>query len=132
MKSNSKVPFFTSLIRSQLGSATATIADFSTLFFVTEYLGIYYVISAGLASCAGAIVGFIIQRKWAFKRTDKPITRQAIKYALVSLLILILNVIGIYVFTDLLGNQYMVSKVIIAFLVGIFISFPLFRYYVYD
>lgn len=127
-----RVPFFQSLIKSQIGSFTATLFDFSTLYALTEWAGIYYVISAGIASGVGAIVGFIVQRNWAFKRTDKQWQYQALKYGLVSLLILVLNMGGIYLFTELISFQYMISKVIIAFLIGIFISFPLFRYYVYN
>lgn len=127
-----KVPFFQSLIKSQLGSFLATLFDFSSLYFLTEIVGIYYVISAGIASGIGAIVGFIVQRNWAFKSTDKQWQYQAIKYGLVSLLILVLNMGGIYLFTESMAVPYMWSKVIIAFLIGIFVSFPLFRYYVYN
>jgi len=127
-----KVPFFKSLVKSQLGSFLATLFDFSSLYLLTELVGFYYVISAGIASGIGAVVGFIVQRNWAFKRTDKQWQFQAIKYALVSLLILILNMGGIYLITEFLTLPYMWSKVIIAFLIGIFVSFPLFRYYVYN
>lgn len=127
-----KVPFFQSLIKSQLGSFLATLFDFSSLYILTEWCNIYYVISAGIASGIGAIVGFIVQRNWAFQRTDKKWQGQAIKYGLVSLLILLLNMAGIYLFTEMLHFQYMVSKLVIALVIGIFVSFPLFRYYVYN
>ena len=88
-------------------------------------------ISAGIASALGAVVGFTILRYWAFERADKPLPTQALKYALVSVLILLLNMGGIYLFTDILSFQYLISKLIISVLIGIFISFPLFRYWVY-
>ncbi len=127
-----KVPFFQSLIKSQLGSFLATFCDFCSLYLLTEFVGIYYVISAGIASGVGAVVGFIVQRNWAFQRTDKNWKYQAVKYGLVSLLILLLNMAGIYLITEYFTLPYMWSKVIIAFLIGIFVSFPLFRYYVYN
>jgi len=130
--SQPKVPFFRSLVKSQLGSFLATIFDFCSLYALTEWVGVYYVISAGIASGIGAIVGFIVQRNWAFKRTDKDWRYQALKYALTSLLILILNMGGIYLFTESLAFPYMLSKLIIAFIIGILVSFPLFRYWVYD
>lgn len=125
------VPLFKSFYRSQLGSFMATICDVSSLYMLTEWVGIYYVISAGIASGIGAVVGFTILRYWAFQRTDIAITGQAFKYALVSLLILLCNMGGIYLFTELFHFQYMISKLFVAFFIGIFISFPLFRYYVY-
>ena len=127
-----KVPFFQSFIKSQLGSSLATLFDFSSLYILTEWAGIYYVISAAIASSIGAVVGFLVLRHWAFRRTDKTWFYQAIKYGIASLLILLLNVVGIYCITEFLSFQYMVSKLFIAFIIGIFVSFPLFRYYVYS
>ena len=127
-----KVPFFQSFIKSQLGSSLATLFDFSSLYILTEWAGIYYVVSAAMASSIGAVVGFLVLRHWAFRRTDKTWFYQAIKYGVASLIILVLNVVGIYCFTEFLNFQYMVSKLFIAFIIGIFVSFPLFRYYVYS
>ena len=127
-----KVPFFKSFFRAQIGSILATLVDVVSLYCFTEFLGIYYVLSAGIASGLGAIVGFIIMRHWAFERADRGVAYQAIKYGVVSLLILVLNMGGIYIFTDLCGLPYMYSKIIIATLIGLFVSFPLFRYYVYS
>ncbi len=127
-----KVPFLQSFIKSQLGSSLATLFDFSSLYILTEWAGIYYVVSAAMASSVGAVVGFLVLRHWAFRRTDKTWFYQAIKYGVASLIILVLNVVGIYCFTEFLNFQYMVSKLFIAFIIGIFVSFPLFRYYVYS
>lgn len=127
----SKVSLFKSFYRSQIGSFMATMCDMSSLYLLTELVGIYYVISAGIASGIGAVVGFTILRYWAFERADAKLTGQAFKYGLVSLLILLCNMGGIYLFTDFFEFQYMISKLFVSFFIGIFISFPLFRYYVY-
>jgi putative flippase GtrA len=103
----------------------------SSLFAFTEWLHIYYVVSAGLASALGAITSFTILRHWAFEKADKPIVQQAFKYIAVSLLVLLFNMGGIYLFTDIVGFQYMISKIIIAVIIGVFISFPLFKWWVY-
>ncbi len=129
--SDPKVPFFISFIRSQIGAITATAVDMLSLYLLTDHAGIYYVYSAGIASALGAITSFLILRYWAFESTEHKIVAQAFKYVCVSALILVLNMGGIYLFTDLIGCQYMVSKLIIAAIIGIFISFPLFRYWVY-
>jgi len=115
-----------------MGSFMATMVDMSSLWILTDFVGVYYVISAGIASGLGAIVGFTILRFWAFESKDKPIGGQALKYALVSLLILLLNMGGIYLFTDFFEFKYMISKIICSFFIGLFVSFPLFRYYVYS
>ncbi len=125
------VTFFRSFLRSQVTSMISTGADIAALIILTEYAKIYYVGSAAIASVIGGIVGFLLGRYWAFKRNDKPIIKQAMKYTFSTFLLLILNVSGIYFLTDFVGIQYIISKVIIATLLGIFVSFGLYRYFVY-
>lgn len=126
-----KVPLWTSFFRSQVASILASITDIGSLFLFTEYGGIHYLISTALATACGAVVGFLIGRHWAFKRTDKGLGWQATKYGLASLVILVFNVVGMYLLTDLMGMQYMWSKVIVSIIVGFCVSFPMFRYWVY-
>jgi len=129
--SKQKVPFLESFIKSQFSSIAATTVDFLLLVGLTELLGIYYLVSTAIASAVGAIVSFLLGRHWAFRRAHKGIIAQALKYAIVSLTILLFNVAGMYFFTDILSIQYVFSKIIVSILVGVFISFPLFRYFVY-
>lgn len=126
-----KVPLWTSFFRSQLASLVASAADILSLFLLTEFGGIHYLVSTALATAIGAVVGFLIGRYWAFQRTDKAFAWQATKYGLASFVILCCNVAGMYLLTDLCGVQYMVSKLIVSVLVGFFVSFPMFRYWVY-
>jgi len=129
--SDHKVPLWTSFYRSQFASLIASITDISCLFVFTEFAGIHYLVSTAMASSCGAIVGFLIGRFWAFKSTDKGMGWQATKYGLASVIILLVNVLGMYLLTDLAGLQYMYSKLVVSLLVGFLVSFPLFRYWVY-
>jgi len=129
--SEHKVPFWSSFLRSQMGSLLASATDISSLFILTEFIGFYYLVSTAIASGLGAIVGFLILRYWAFKRTDKSWGLQALKYGIASIVILLCNVAGMYLLTDGMNIQYMYSKLIISILIGVLISFPIFRYWVY-
>ena len=129
--SQHNVPFLESFFKSQFASIVATTVDFLTLIGLTELFGVYYLISTACASVAGAIVSFSLGRHWAFKRADKGLWGQAFKYAIASGIILLCNVGGMYLFTDILSIPYVYSKVITAIIVGVLISFPLFRYFVY-
>lgn len=130
-KVDHKVPFMESFYKSQIGSVLATGADMLVLIFCTEILQIYYVTSAALGAFCGAVVSFFIGRNWAFRKKDGRLSAQAIRYFFTSSLSLLLNVAGIYLLTDLLGIQYIISKVIISVIVGIFFNFFMFRYFVY-
>ena len=139
--SKPKVPFFISFVRSQIAAFAATIGDFSSLYLLQEGQ-VYHkllgttdarslLLSTASASIIGAVISFTLGRTWAFKRKDKPILQQAIKYSVASFIIALINVAGMHVLSNLMGNTYMLSKAIIAVLTGVFVSFPLFRYWVF-
>jgi putative flippase GtrA len=123
--------FLISLTRSQVSSFAATVVDFTTLVFFVEVLGVWYVLATVFGAIAGAITNFMLGRHWSFVATDGRVSAQALKYAAVSGMSLALNTFGVYFITDHLGVKYTLSKVITAFLVGIFFNFPLHRKFVF-
>lgn len=139
--SEPKVPFGISFIRSQFAALAATIADFISLFLLQEghiYQKLLSLTDASSLLCAtatasviGAIISFTLGRQWAFKSTDKNIYFQAFKYVIASTIIALVNVGGMHLLSNNMGNPYMLSKLAIATVTGIFISFPLFRYWVF-
>jgi putative flippase GtrA len=139
--SEPKVPFGISFIRSQFTAIAATAADFISLFLLQEsqiYQKLLSLTDArsllyatATASVIGAIISFTLGRQWAFKSTEKNIYYQALKYAIASFIIALINVAGMQLLSNDMGNPYMLSKLVIAAVTGIFISFPLFRYWVF-
>jgi len=129
--SNPKVPFFESFAKSQFSSIVATSVDFMVFLILKDLVGIYYVTASGISACFGAVVSFVLGRNWAFRRKDGKVTHQAIKYAITSGTSIVLNTAGIYFLTETLGTTPLVSKIIIAVLVGVFFNFLMYRYFVY-
>ncbi len=131
MNTLSKVPFLSSFLRSQAASFLATLTDFLVLIFATEILGIWYVASTAIGATAGAIVSFYLGRNWAFERKEGHVGGQAFRYVLTSGASLLLNMLGVYLITELGGAHYVMSKLIISVLVGVFFNFFMFRYFVF-
>jgi len=77
------------LVRSSLASALGTGAEAAVYYLVlvlgSHAPGLYRPASA-LGAVCGGVTNFLVNRYWAFRRTEKPITRQALLYALASLL----------------------------------------------
>ena len=130
-KDKSKVPFFESLIKSQLSSLIATAADYTVFIICSELFNIYYVVASGIGSFVGAWVSFTLGRNWAFRKKDGKLSHQAVRYFLTSGTSLILNTVGIYLLTEMSGLDPKLSKVLISILVGIFFNFFMYRYFVY-
>ncbi len=125
------VPFWKSFGRAQVASFAATAVDFGALFFFTEVAHVYYVLSTGLGALLGAITNFLLNRHWSFEVAHVSWGPQAIRYGLVSAGSLLLNMAGVYAFTDGMGLKYGFSKVVTAILVGLLFNFPLHRRYVF-
>lgn len=131
MRRGSQPPLMVSLRRSQVASLTATLVDFSTLIFLVEIGHVWYVAATATGAFVGAVVNFILGRRWSFTADDDAMGGQAARYTLVSAVSLLLNSLGVYLLTDYLGVHYAISRIITAFLVGILFNFPLHRRFVF-
>ncbi len=126
-----KVPFITSFLRSQMTSIIATTVDFLTFIFCKEIMAIYYVTASAIGSISGAFVSFTLGRNWAFRNKEGHLTYQAFKYLLTSATSLALNTYGIYFLSEYYRIDEVISKILIALLVGVFFNFLMYRYFVY-
>ena len=129
--SKKKPSGFISFFRYNIAAVIATTADFSTLLFLKEALGVNYVLATCLAATIGAIIAFTLGRYWAFVSTETKKSTQIIKYVIVAAGSIILNTLGVYLITNYLGQDYKVSKVIIAVLVAVAYNYPLSKNYTF-
>ncbi|HEY6199144.1 MAG TPA: GtrA family protein [Candidatus Binatia bacterium] len=125
-------PLMVSLRRSQVASLTATLVDFSTMVFLTEVAGVWYVAATATGAFIGAVVNFLLGRHWTFTADHEAIPGQVIRYAVVSAVSLGLNTAGVYLLTDYAHLHYALSRVIVAMSVGLLFNFPLHRHFVFN
>lgn len=131
MRRRLRPPLMVSLRRSQIASLMATLVDFGSLIFFVEIGHVWYVAATATGAFLGALINFILGRHWSFAANDEAVRGQAIRYAAVSAVSLLLNSLGVYLLTDYLEIHYAISRAIIAFLVGILFNFPLHRSFVF-
>ena len=106
--------------KAQASAVIAGIVDFGSLALMVEVFHVYYAAAVAIAAGSGAIANFVINRYWAFEAHDHPVVGQARKYILVSSGSLLLNTILVYVSTEWIGIQYLISKLFVAALVAVF------------
>ena len=101
------------LFRYGFVGGVAFVADYGTLFLLTHYAGVHYLLSAGIAFCIGLTVNYLLSISWVFNknRSTKPWVEFMV-FALIGIVGLGLNELIMYVATDLLHLHYMVSKLI--------------------
>jgi putative flippase GtrA len=100
------------LLRYTLVGALAFVFDFVSLFGLTHYLGVYYLVSAGMAFLVGLSVNYILSVTWVFKkRSVQTKWLEFLIFALIGAVGLALNEVFIWFFTEITRFHYLVSKV---------------------
>lgn len=96
----------------------AFLVDFGTLFILTEYFNIYYLVSAGIAFLFGLIINYFLSVKWVFNnRVMENVMLEFILFSVIGLIGLALNELFLYILTDIFLIYYLVSKLITTFIV---------------
>ncbi len=120
-----------SLRRSQTASLTSTLVDFGSLIFLVEIARVWYVAATAIGAFLGAVINFMLGRHWSFTAENDSVRGQAIRYAVVSAVSLLLNSLGVYLLTEYLEIHYAISRAIAAILIGVLFNFPLQRRFVF-
>ena len=118
--------------KATIASLAATVVDFGTLTLWVEGFHGFYPIGVAMGAALGAITNFTINRIWSFNDAEpSKLGPQAFRYGVVSVGSLLLNTGFVYLVTEKLHVHYMLSKIAVAFIVGLVFNYPLHRHYVY-
>lgn len=128
MKKDSLLAVFA---RSQVAAFIGGLVDYGTMVLLTELFGIHYVYSIAVGGVVGAIVNYTISRYWAFDARDEPKKTQIPKYIIVAMGSIVLKAGGTYVFTEFIGLDYKVSRLIVDAFVAFGFNFTLQKYWVF-
>jgi len=102
---------------------TGTLIHLVILYSLTEFLGIYYLISAVVAFVVASSNNFIWNKIWTFdEKIGHEAARKYVQFFIVSVIALIVNLFFLYLFTEFLGVYYLVSQ-IIAIALSLWINF---------
>lgn len=106
------------LFRYAVVGGLAFAADYGLLYALTEWCGLYYILSATLSFVAGLTVNYLISIHWVFNESKlRSRTAEFVIYAAVGVVGLLFNNLLLYLFTDCLELHYMISKLVSAAIV---------------
>jgi putative flippase GtrA len=109
---------FFQLIRYTFVGGLAFLVDFGTLYLLTEFIHLHYLLSAGIAFILGLLTNYLLSIRWVF--TTRSVRNKKIEFlifAIIGLAGLGLNELFLWIFTSLLGIYYLLSKILTAILV---------------
>ena len=90
-----------------------TIINISILYLLTEKVGIYYMFSAIISFIIAMTSNFILNKVWTFKENIKlKAGKKYLQFGLVSIIALFVNLIFLYLFTEILGIYYIFSQIL--------------------
>jgi dolichol-phosphate mannosyltransferase len=93
--------------------ATGVIVNMGFLYFFTEYLKIFYIISAFIAIEISILSNFLLNDNWTFKTNkNKPFIERLISYEMICLMGVGIQICLLYIFTDILGIYYLISNLL--------------------
>ncbi len=96
----------------------AFLVDFTSLYVLTDYFGIFYLISAAIAFILGLIINYILSINWVFnRRTLDNKTIEFSVFAFIGIIGLGLNELFIWFFTAELSFFYLISKILAAIII---------------
>lgn len=100
-------------VRYSAASAIALVADMSILFGLTEWAGMYYLLSATIGFSVGAIIAYLFSITWCFTHRSCSNARlEFVIFVIIGVAGLVLNNVLMWSLTDLAGLFYMYSKIL--------------------
>jgi putative flippase GtrA len=106
------------LFKYALVGGAAFALDFSLLYLLTEYVHLYYVVSATAAFVAGLLFNYVLSVYWVF--TDRALANkyaEFLVFSLIGVIGLLLNDGLIWSLTELGHIHYLASKAIAAMII---------------
>lgn len=99
------------IIKFLIAGGTATLTNFSLLYFFTDILGIWYLLSSVLAFIVAFFVSFFLQKFWTFNDGGRDdLYRQMAAYLVIALLGLSFNATSMYILVDNFKLWYMLAQ----------------------
>ncbi len=101
------------------------------LYFLTEAIGFWYLMSSILSFIYACIASFVLQKYWAFRdKNKKNIISQFIKFIIVALIGISINTGSMYLWVEIIGIWYVLAQFITGFIVAI-INFMIYKFFIF-
>lgn len=99
------------LIKFCIVGSVNTLITLVTFYILNKILQINYLTSSLLGYVLGMINSYVLNKRWTFQNRDKKVVIQFIKFTIVNLISLGINLFIIYILVDRFNIDSMVSQV---------------------
>lgn len=102
------------LLRYGIVGGISLVGDAGTLYALTEFAGVQYLVSACAGFCVGILINYFLSIAWVFTSKGAHASRggEFLGWVIIGLIGLGLNALIMWFFTELLSVYYLGSKLI--------------------
>lgn len=101
------------IVRYSIVGTIGALTNIVSIYVFTDIIGVYYMLSAGIAAFLGYITAFILQKYWTFKDFDRTVfTRQAFSFLMVSIFNMMGSIAILFILVEYVGWWYVASQII--------------------
>ena len=122
-------PAFRQFVKYGIVGSNTVLIDMGLLFILTEFAGLWYMISAAVATTAAVLFNFFMNRNWSFA-SNGLMRRQMVKYSMLLGFNYLYSIFGLYFFVEFFHLHYLMGKIIIA-LTMVTWNFALLKFVIY-
>ncbi len=99
------------ILRYLFSGSIAFGVNFFFLYALTEWVGLYYLVSAVMAFLVAVVVSFILQKFWTFQNNSKAnLHRQATVYITIAIVNTSFNTLLVYTLVEYVGLHYLLGQ----------------------
>lgn len=96
-----------------IGGHTAVLIYYAILYFLTEHMRVWYLLSSVIGFLGYVGINFYIQKNWVFKNSEKGMKTKAqiIRYFIMMIIFFVVNTILMYLLVEGLHLKYLLAQV---------------------
>lgn len=94
--------------------------DYGMLLFLTEIIGIHYLVSSGISFTISVVVNYLLSLKFVFDTEKKNRTKEFVLFIVLSVIGLLINQILMWFLVEMLRLFYMISKIVATAIVMVY------------
>ncbi len=92
--------------------ASGSLINLALLYSLTEFLHVWYMMSAVLAFTIAVVNNFVWNKYWTFRNRAPEISRQFVSFFVINVMSLSINLAVLYVLTEYCRIWYMAAQVV--------------------
>lgn len=115
-----QLPLMKKIVRFCVSGAAGVVGYGVVLYGLTEYCGVWYVLSAVCGFFVNTGINFVLQKTWTFQNRDQgAVGRQLVLYFLMFVSFLVGNTVSLYLMVERLHMWYIEAQLIITIIISI-------------